>query len=195
MNFTGARDYILDRLKNELSPNLFYHNLDHTLDVLKATTRLAGMEMLDNHSLQLLETAALYHDAGMILTYQNHEDESIHIASEALPRFGYTIEETGDVSRLIAVTRLPHEPSDLPERIICDADMDSLGREDYFIQAFRLHLEWRIFGIMDVSLTEWFRLQVKFLEKHDYFTAPAQSIRREQKAKNLLEMKALLNNN
>ncbi|HSN50127.1 MAG TPA: HD domain-containing protein [Bacteroidales bacterium] len=192
MNFSGARNYILDRLKNELSPDLFYHCLDHTLDIFQATTRLASLEKVDEHTLMLLQTAALYHDSGMVSKYLDHEAESISIAREALPIFDYTNNETEEVARLIYVTRLPQKPENLPEQIICDADLDSLGREDYFIQAFRLRLEWSIYGILNVTLTEWFNLQEKFLREHNYFTIQARSIRQEQKSKNILEIRELL---
>ena len=46
MDFNGASEYIIHRLQSELSPSLFYHNLEHTLDVQAATLRLNEVENL-----------------------------------------------------------------------------------------------------------------------------------------------------
>jgi HD superfamily phosphodiesterase len=66
MDFQAAKDYIITRLKNELSTTLYYHGLHHTLDVYNAAEKLAAMEAVSGDDLILLKTAALFHDAGFI---------------------------------------------------------------------------------------------------------------------------------
>ena len=153
MDFAGARDYIIARMKKELSPLLTYHTVDHTLDMHRSAIRLMEMERFeDEHERVLIETAAIYHDAGMMISYNDHETQSVLIAGEMLPAFGYSREDIDEVAGLILVTRLPQMPTTLPERILCDADLDSLGRDDFFIESFRLQLEWKLNGIAMTTL-------------------------------------------
>jgi uncharacterized protein len=193
MDLAGARDYILGRMRKELSPSLTYHTIEHTLDMHQASIRLMDTEHIhDEHERLLIETAAIYHDTGMMISYNDHETQSVLIAGEMLPKFGYTLEEIDEVAGLILVTRLPQMPNTLPEQILCDADLDSLGREDFFIESFKLQLEWNLNGICLTNLEEWLRFEVKFFTGHEYFTKSGRAMRQEQKWKNLQELTSLL---
>ncbi len=185
MDYRAAHDYITGRLKEELHPSLTYHCLDHTLDVTEATLRIAGSEKAGERETLLLLTAAVYHDSGMMVRYQDHETASAGLASETLPQFGYSADEIGEVNKLIMVTRLPQRPSTPSEMIICDADLDYLGRDDYFLRAFQLQYEWNRFGILKTDLKQWLRIQVGFLSDHHYFTRSASGQREETKQKHL----------
>ena len=85
MDFLGAKNYNVNRLQKELSPNLYFHSLDHSLDVLRSACHLNCLEELNETESLLIETAAVYHDAGMIITYLNHEAVSAQLAREILP--------------------------------------------------------------------------------------------------------------
>ena len=136
IDFIGAKNHILGKLRKELDPKLTYHNLCHSLDVHEAVIRLSQPEQISKKELLLLETAALYHDSGMMVKYADHESYSIKIAGDSLPGFGYSQQETMEVSDLIRVTTLPQQAKTHLEKIICDADLDSMGREDFFNQSF-----------------------------------------------------------
>jgi uncharacterized protein len=191
MDFSAASGYIIHRLQEELNQALSYHCVEHTLDVLDATRWLADAEKIEPHHKALLETAALYHDAGMIIQYKDHESASILIAEQVLPGFGYSVSEIDKISSLILVTRLPQRPSNHLEQVICDADLDYLGRDDFFINSFKLRLEWQTNGIRNTSLPEWFDIQIHFLEEHHYFTSSAILLRNEKKLKHIEEIKLL----
>lgn len=194
MDFDGAKDYILHRLKAELNPALYYHNIEHSLDVHQAVCRLNGLEGINGNEKLILETAALFHDAGMVIQYHNHEVSSVLIARKALPAFGYPDCAINKIERLIMVTKLPQKPTGLYEKILCDADLDYLGRDDYFINAFKLRVEWQVNNIKSTTLKEWFEIQTQFLSKHAYFTSSAIEMRNDQKQRNLKEISQLLIN-
>jgi uncharacterized protein len=192
MDFIGARDYILEKLRNELDKKLSYHDLSHTLDVHQAVVRLIHLEKIPENTGLLLETASFYHDSGMLIGYKGHEDHSITIVKETLPRFGYSKREIEEISNMIRVTTLPQKAITHTEKILCDADLDSLGREDFFIQSFNLRLEWDKFNIRCTSLTEWFLFELQFMEDHQYYTPSAIALRSETKLRNIEEIKSLL---
>ncbi|MCX6251487.1 MAG: HD domain-containing protein [Bacteroidetes bacterium] len=192
MNFTEAKHFVLNRLRTELSPTLFYHCLAHTLDVCKVAQRIMKSEKTDPYTGLLIETAALFHDAGMIVQYKDHEMASVEIARATLPRFLYTPNEIDNISELIRVTTLPQRPKSFTEQIICDADLDYLGREDYLMSSFALKLEWEINGIRTCTLKEWLYQQIEFLEDHQFFTSSTIALRQEKKLKNLAEIKEIV---
>jgi len=194
MEYELAKEYIVDRLDKELSPSLYYHSLSHTFDVYESATRLARMENLSTHDLRLLQTAAFYHDSGMLMTYDGHENASIEIVNEVLPGYNYNNEDIHKINQMIMATKLPQNAHSKLEKIICDADLDYLGRDDFFLIAHRLKLEWLERGTKH-TLRQWYEGQIKFLEQHRYFTQSAKQLRLEKKKQNLKEIWELFNDN
>jgi uncharacterized protein len=192
MDFNGAIGHIIHRLRQELKPSLCYHSVEHTLDVLEATRRLADSENIESGSKILLETAAAFHDAGMLVQYQDHESASVVIAKQTLPVFGFGNSEINEIENLIMVTKLPQRPYNHYEQIICDADLDYLGRDDFFVNSFKLKLEWQSNQVKDMNLVEWFDIQIKFLTDHQYFTKSAIFLRDKKKINHLEEIKMLV---
>jgi len=192
MDFQSARDYILNRLEHELNHNLIYHSYAHTIDVYRAASRLSSLEGLSDEETRLVETAALYHDAGMLTGYQDHEEESALLAAEALKQYNYSPDQIEIIKDMIISTRLPQMASSTKGKILCDADMDYLGRDDFFIISFKLKLEWQLFGIRDYSLSDWFVLQENFLKNHVFLSDSARKLRNEGKMKNLSSIRLLI---
>lgn len=192
-DFERAKQYVLARLETELSPHLYYHSLRHTRDdVLPAVERLAGLAGITGEPLLLLQTAALYHDVGWVEQGVNHELIGAKIASATLPQFGYNEEQIAIIFGLIMATRWPQFPHTPLEEMICDADLDSLGRIDFFVTSQLLRLELLLQGT-EINQRSWHELQREFLTEHSYFTAVAIALRGERKEKNLAEIKNLLN--
>jgi len=184
-DFTGARHYALTRLERELAPDLAYHGLRHTqADVLPAVARLAEREGVTGEARELLETAAAFHDLGFIEQYAQHEAASVRLASEALPGFGFSAAQVGLVVGMIWATRLPQTPRTPLEALLADADLDVLGRTDFWElnQALRQELTARGRVIKD---TVWYTAQLRFLRGHRYFTAAARELRDEHKRHNV----------
>ena len=191
MDFGGAKEFIIDKLRKELEPGYVYHCIGHTLDVYDATLRLCKMENIPEKETNLLEIASLFHDAGMLIQYKDHETASTRLASTFLPDFGFTGQQILEINSLIMVTRLPQQATTASEKVICDADLDYLGREDFFIHSFELQNEWNHFGILSTNLTEWLDIQIKFLSNHTYFTKSSALLRNAKKSENLKEITSL----
>ena len=89
---------------------------------------------------------------------------------------------------MIYVTAIPHKPESHLEEIMCDADLDYLGREDFHEIADKLRVELRENGKLN-SDRKWDEIQISFLTNHKYFTKTAILTRNERKAKHLQEIK------
>jgi uncharacterized protein len=193
MNYEGAKNYILNKLEKELDPRLTYHSISHTLDVLESAIRLAEMEEISATDMVLLKTACLFHDSGMLVTYRGHEEASIEICRETLPHFNYNEEETEAVCRMILSTKLPQYATLLPDKILCDADLDYLGRRDFFLISHRLKYEWDVLDIQPTTLQQWYKIQRDFLSAHHYFTQSAIMLRQDYKMENLKQVEFMCN--
>jgi predicted metal-dependent HD superfamily phosphohydrolase len=180
MQVEQAGDFILDKIKKELPEYFHYHNADHALDVYTAANQIAAGEGVSGRELQLLLTAAYYHDSGFLFGQANHEVGSCKIARQYLPEFAYTTDEVELVCDIIMATKIPQSPHNHLGQIICDADLDYLGRNDFFILSKRLFSELVITDHLESEL-EWDRQQVKFLQSHHYFTQTALRLRAEGK--------------
>ena len=194
-DYEQAVKHILHRLETELSPNLTYHSLYHTRDdVMPAAFRLAEMMGVNGEELKLLKVAAAFHDSGFLIQYEEHEIAGVEIAIEILPQFGFSREQINRVTEMILATRLPQSPQNPLEEILADADLDALGREDFFERGNRLREERarRGFPVTDAS---WYHEQIGFLEGHHYFTKEAASLRDEGKREHLKELKKRLRAN
>jgi predicted metal-dependent HD superfamily phosphohydrolase len=180
MQVEQAGDFILDKIKKELPEHFHYHNADHAIDVFTAAKQIAAGERVSGCELQLLLTAAYYHDSGFLFGQANHEEGSCKNARQYLPQFDYTNEEIEQVCDIIMATKMPQSPHNHLGQIICDADLDYLGRNDFFILSKRLFSELVITDHLESEL-EWDRQQVKFLQSHHYFTQTALRLRAEGK--------------
>jgi len=194
MNFHAAKAYILNRLERHLSSKLSYHSLHHTLDVLQVTTDLCQLENISPYETMLLKTAALYHDSGFLISNVEHEKLGCGIAREILPNYQYTAEEIERICGMIMATKIPQSPQNKLEEIICDADLDYLGRKDFYSIGDTLFQELRAHDVLKDDFS-WNQLQVKFLKAHQFFTITNQSRRETQKQAYLTELEEWLTEN
>jgi len=97
-----------------------------------------------------------------------------------LPKYNYTPEQIEAICSIIMATRLPPQPSSLLEEIICDSDLDYLGRSDFIPVSNTLFEELKAQNKMR-EINEWNKLQLRFISGHQYFTRTARSLREVNK--------------
>jgi uncharacterized protein len=183
-NYKEIEDFVIGKLKRELPKDLYYHGVHHTLDVLKSAQIIGKEEGISEEEMLLLKVAVLYHDAGFIKVYKNHEEVACELVSEELPGFGFNDKEIGIISGMIRATKIPQEPHTQLERIIADADLEYLGTADFEKIGRTLYEEIKIF--LDVeSERQWNIIQRNFLKSHQYFTAFCKKNREAEKLKHL----------
>lgn len=90
---------------------------------------------------------------------------------------------------MIKATQVPQKPQSKLQGIICDADIDYLGRIDFISIVNGLYQEFLWQGIVKNKL-DWNRIQVKFLESHQYFTISSKNRREQKKQEHLAQVKA-----
>ncbi len=191
IRFNDLQEVILDKLEKELPAYLYYHNVKHTVDVVTEVELIGWAEGINDEDMLLLKTAALFHDVGHTIEYDNHEYHGTVIAREMLPKYGYSDEQIDKICEIIMATKLPPKPKNLLEEIICDADLDYLGRTDFIPVSNTLYEELHEQNKIG-SLNQWNKLQVKFISGHQYFTKTARSLREVNKQKQIERITKLI---
>ena len=191
IQFTDMQEIILDKLEKELPDYLFYHNVKHTVDVVTEVELIGWGEGCSDEEILLLKTAGLFHDAGHTIAYDNHEFYGTELAKEMLPKYNYSPEHIERICSIIMATKLPPRPTNLLENIICDSDLDYLGRSDFIPVSNTLYEELKAQNKMG-SLNDWNKIQVKFISGHQYFTATARSLREVNKKLQIERIQSLL---
>ncbi|MEO6330107.1 MAG: HD domain-containing protein [Ginsengibacter sp.] len=186
-SFEKIKTNLLDKLKG-LSPYLTYHSIEHTLDLLEQSERIALEEgITSERDLLLLKVAVLYHDSGFLETYADHEKKGCEIFMTDTADSDFTDKEKDIICGLIMATKIPQKPHTLMEKIICDADLDYLGRNDFFKIGDSLRREFLHYKIVHNNY-EWEKLQLKFLQNHKYHTNASQKQREPGKQRNLSKL-------
>ncbi len=180
MNHQSAILYILERLANELPDSLHYHSLAHTIQVMEAAHSIAVAEGVTGGNLSILATAAAYHDCGFLRTYAQHEEASCDIAGEFLPGFGFESDSIKIIQDMIMSTRVPQVSETHLGRILCDADLDYLGGDNYDEIAQGLLSELQLNGF-EIDEEKWLEVQIDFLDKHQFWTQHSKRLHSDKK--------------
>ncbi len=191
IQFTDIQELILDKLEKELPRSLYYHNVKHTVDVVTEVELIGWAEGLDDEGILLLKTAALFHDAGHTISYDEHEFHGTELVKKILPGYGYSEEQIDQICRIIMATKLPPQPKDIYQEIICDADLDYLGRSDMIPVSNTLYKELSEQDMIG-TMNDWNKLQLKFISAHTYFTKTARSLREINKQKQIERIRKLI---
>jgi exopolyphosphatase/pppGpp-phosphohydrolase len=191
IQFTDIQEIILDKLEKELPQYLSYHNVKHTVDVVTEVELIGWGEGVTDEDILLLKTAALFHDAGHTIDYDSHEYHGTLLAKEYLPKYNYSPEQINRICELIMSTKMPPKPRNLLEKIMCDSDLDYLGRSDFIPVSNTLYKELKEQNKIG-TLNDWNKLQLKFISGHQYYTRTAQSLREVNKQKQIERIMQLI---
>ena len=190
--YEEIKSKILHHLSGHLSKDLWYHGVHHTIDVENQAIRIAMGENTDDpEDILLLKVACLYHDAGFLETYFDHEVVGCNLARKELPAFGLNPAEVDIVCGMIMATKIPQKPQTKLEEIICDADLDYLGREDFYPVSQTLFSELKARGYVATE-NDWNLIQINFFRQHQYFTSTTKKLREEKKQQHLEMIEAML---
>ena len=187
-----ALRYVRLLLAKKLPKGMHYHDIKHTLEVYTAVMRYGRMEKLDDADVELLSIAGIFHDTGYIYRYERNEPAGARVAEHYMEREGFSAEEIRKVKSLIMATQMPQRPKGLMQQIICDADLDSLGRADFIRRGNMLRKELEERRKKHFSEDEWNSIQIDFIKNHRYFTRSAKKLRDAGKRRNIARLRQVL---
>jgi predicted metal-dependent HD superfamily phosphohydrolase len=165
-----AQQFVRSFFQNKISPELVFHNLDHTRDVVRICETMAEHYKLSNGDTQVLLLAAWFHDTGYSAGILHHEDESVRVAEHFLNARSAAPELIEQVKNSILATRMPQSPKNLIEQILCDADLYHLGTSAFADKNKLLRQEINKVLENRISKKDWKKKNIEFLQSHQYFT-------------------------
>ena len=187
MNIAKFKKIIINKLNTELPPSMYYHGAHHTLEVLNVCNAYIKRLKLNSKDAHLLRTAALLHDTGFIWNNANHEETGVSFSREILPDWGFNKNEIDQIVNMIMATKIPQNPQNLLEEILCDADLDYLGTNRFLTIGETLYRELLTLNVLE-NEDNWDKIQINFLSTHRYHTSYAKKYREPIKRIHLAEI-------
>jgi len=185
-----VQDFVSDFINGKLSNAYSYHNLDHTVGVVKAVESLCNEEKVAPLDKEMLLVAAWFHDTGYTKACKNHEDFSVEIAARFLKEKEKSDDYIATVSSLIKATAKEYVPQTLFEKIIKDADFHHILDDNYIFSCEGLRKEWENVEGKVFSDMEWAVENEFFLSKvHQFYTPYALEHWQPLKDKNLKRLR------
>ena len=167
----ASASYASDFLSRNLDAKFIYHNLDHTMYVVKAVDMICSAMDIKSHSKKILLVAAWFHDLGYTQQMDDHEMVGAQIAEKFLKERNVDAREIAMVTACILSTRYPQKPSSQLEEILCDADMAHLADKAFTDASALLRQEWELTKNRIYSDEEWYSLNVQFISSHRFHTS------------------------
>lgn len=164
---------------------LYYHQYDHALEVMNRAIYLWEKEWVQEYELEILAIAGLFHDTGFVIQYDDNEYIGAKIAKNYLRALLYPEERIKVIESLILATSPKAEPKTLLEKIMKDADLDNLGREDFLERWARLKHELEVIKNIRIKDPEWRHASLDLIEGHTFYTSTQIKERDEILKKNM----------
>ena len=187
-----ASQWVAACFHNTHCASCIFHDYNHTKETVAAGKEIAtGMQVSDDE-LETVLLACWFHDLGLLYSPENHEERSTEIAEEFLRKHAVREEKIREIKSCILATRIPQKPATLLEKIVCDADISHLGRNNYCEKNTLLRQEFELDQGKSYSDLEWWLLNKDFFQEHQYFTPYARQRYNAQKKLNLSSINNLL---
>ncbi|MCF7567162.1 DUF5706 domain-containing protein [Sabulilitoribacter arenilitoris] len=185
-----AEKFVINFLNEKLDNSFVYHNLAHTQRVVEKANELAELSQLDDTQKNTLKLATWFHDTGYTKGIENHEVESVIIATNFLKEYNVSDDDIKSVCDLILATKMDYKnPKNQLEKIIRDADCAHIGSKNYIDIAELLRKEWELKCDKTLTEDEWLEDNINFLStKHRFYTNEASSLWDKGKGKNLSQL-------
>ncbi|KAA5536478.1 HD domain-containing protein [Taibaiella lutea] len=187
---TKVEEYVRNYFATHTDGRLFFHNLQHTQDVVRAAMQIGDHYQLNENDYAVLITAAWFHDIGYFTEAARHEEISADLVTDFLNKNG--IEDpsfTAAVVSCIRATKMPQSPKHLIEEILCDADLFHLGTDSFSDKNSALRKEKEAFKGDKINKTSWREGNIKFMTEHRYFTDYARLLLDDEKEKHLSKLR------
>jgi len=187
-----VEDYVRSILETKTPPQNIYHDFTHTKDVAESSIEIGIGEKLTEEDLEIVQISAWFHDIGYIQKTKGHEKISIMYARDFLRDNHYPLEKTKKIIGCILATKVPQNPKNKLEKIVCDSDLNHIGRETFFERNDKYRVEYENYLGRKLTDYEWITKTIDFVSNHIFFTDYTQKKFSKQKEKNLRILRSQL---
>ena len=185
----AVQEFIPAFLNDNLSASLVFHDIRHTLEVVRASKEIGLHSNLIPKQLNVVQIAAWFHDCGYTDVYTGHETLSKKIATDFLISQSYPNNLIEKVNTCIEATRFPQSPKTPEAKVVCDADLYHFTKPDYHNYEQSLRNELAVYFKKVYSDEEWARTNCEMMINHTYFTDYGKEVLQKFKEINIETMR------
>jgi len=188
----SVEEYVFNLFKEKTPAVNIYHDLSHTQSVVQSIKKMGSASGLSDSEMEIVLIAGWFHDIGYFDTGDEHEEKSVEYAKEFLKGRKYPDENIDKIISCIRATKIPSNPKNLMEEVICDADLHHLGIKDFFDKNELFRAEYEKRNNTLYSEFDWIKNNIDFFTQHKFYTKYARDKYEEQKNINLLKLQKRL---
>ena len=188
-----VKEFIGRTFREKGSMDAHYHNFTHTAEVAKVAEEIADAMGINSNDKEALLIAAWFHDIGHTEKCEGHEDIGIAMARKFLQENNYPSDGIEKVVSLIDATRMPRNPKNVLEEIICDADLHHLGTDKFDVKGELFKNELEALSCCKIPEKKWITNNLKFFKQHKFYTDYAKQRFETQKNINYFKIEKKLN--
>lgn len=187
-----AGRFVAELLARELPPWALYHSPRHTTQTVAACREIGDALHLEKETMEVVLLAAWFHDTGYAFNIRGHEERSAEIAERFLQAEGCPVRTIRSVKACILATRMPQRPRSLLQRVLCDADLVSLGKRSFLKQNELLRQEMERREGRLISERVWLHRSYRFLHRHRFTTPYGRTVLESGKQANIARLRRMI---
>ncbi len=175
LRLKDIEEVFLKRMEEELPAALYFHNYKYCVDLLTQSELLFGSEKMSEEDRLLVKTAALLDCMSYLKGYTKRSVYTNQLTRELLPKYHYRDKQIEEIARLISMPLLPPLAKSLPEKVLSDARLSFLGKNNFADSVNSMYKEMKLFGQIS-SKTELIQNLSGFLKSFQFYTLTAQKL-------------------
>lgn len=182
----SVENYCTNLLVDKSPKQNVYHSLKHTQEVVAAAKEIARGEKITSEDFELVNISAWFHDTGYVEKTKDHEEISAMFASNFLTEHKYDSNKIEEVIGIILATKVPQQPKNHLQQIMCDADLHHLGNNFFETRNNLFRIEIENYSGKKLTEAQFITETIEFMNRHHFFTGYAKNNFAPIKEKNLL---------
>jgi predicted metal-dependent HD superfamily phosphohydrolase len=190
--YKRAENFVKDFFQQYSNKTLLFHNFEHTQNVVERTKEISAQYNLTEDEQFILYIAAWFHDTGHLLVEPvKHEVKSVELMKAFMSKYSVNEEMIRQVSDCILATRMPRNPQNDLQKILCDADTYHLGTKEFKTTNKQLRKEYELRNVPEPP-GGWRKAALDFLLSHEYYTDYCKNLLNAGKMENIERLRKKL---
>jgi HD superfamily phosphodiesterase len=186
--YKKIEEYVTGLFEQMQTPELVFHNLTHTRNVVEYTKEIAGHYKVSENEMLILFASAWFHDTGHLFTEPaKHEEMGCEIMKRFMKEHNEDEKTIKAIEECIMATKEPRNPKNLLEEIICDADTYHFGTKE-FKKTNKLVFEECSLRSGETDPIHFNEQTIKMLQAHKFYTSYCQELLDKGKKKNIKKL-------
>jgi predicted metal-dependent HD superfamily phosphohydrolase len=190
--YKKAESFVKDLFQQYDSKQLLFHNLEHTQNVVERAKEICLHYDLAENEQFIIYIAAWFHDTGhLLIDPSKHEIKSVELMKAFIAKYAPDEETLREISDCILATRMPRNPQNELQEILCDADTYHLGTKEFKATNKALRKEYELRNIPE-PVGGWRKASLDFMLAHEYYTDYCKNLLTPGKMENIERLRKKL---